>query len=777
MENKKASYLDLVKSFSFALKQFRLYSDNHPITKEILQKLELSQIKYFQEKSKITLGAMRHRLLVDGSTVSDKETAAHDLAKDMEKLGIEGFIIEKSAQIEDLKAVIGLMSLRPKMLAERGGFKKAFEALEINGVRLSQGTFQLVEEGEVVTEETNVGGDGSAGSSKKPMWDMAEIIKQIQGNPQALIGEGAAAEDLGEGVVFNAPAILEQLEKKPQDLADAALSGIDDEVKLEKVIRQMTKVLIKGLLDFLVEQGKDVTKALDRLAKEIEKGLSKLGDKAEFTALKAKIPSIFEEATDELRVQMVRKAYEQHPDDIKQVEKIAKKLFKDKETRDRLRPYLEDELGEKGLSVDAIEEIFSKIDAQSEKKKQRVTVSADELEELRRKAELYDANMDGVLDKKIQNIELENKIIRNQKERMDSVIRNLAEGLVIVDENGKVVLMNPAAEKMLDIRHGDKVGKDLGEDLSEGAIVSMASGNLRDNENISSQQIQLIGRDEETRKVLQSSSAIIENEDGQTVGMVSVLSDITRQKQLDDLKTKFVSNVSHELRTPLVAIQKSLTLILDQEVGEINEEQKKFLSIAHRNIDRLSRLINDLLDVQKLEAGAMHLRPSVFPVFGMVEHVISTMETWLKDKGITIEINCENRDVDIEADPDRLTQVVTNLMGNAVKFTPDDGTIIVEVIEGSGDAGIGGGDYVEVAIKDSGIGISPEDQQKIFEKFVQVGLTQPAGVSSTGLGLTITKEIVQLHSGRIWVESEPEKGSRFAFRVPKSFKENRKTII
>jgi len=775
MDSKKANYLDFVKSLALALKQLRLYSDNHPIVKDIIEKLELALIRYFEGKPKITLGAMRHKLLVDGSAVNDKEVVAHDLAKDMEKMEVEGLIFENPS-IEEVKAFLGIMSLRPKTIAEKGGFHKAFEMLEFKGIRLSHGTFQLVEEGEIVTEEgatvSGGGGPGKGGGGHGgPVIDMAEIIRQIQQNP----GNIATREvPLDESVVFNAPKVLEQLEKKPQEIVQAALHGADDEVKLEKVIRQMTKVLIQGLLGFLIEQGKDVTKALDRLSKEIEKGLSKLGDGAEFTALKEKIPGIFEEATDELRVQMVCKAYERNPEDLKQVEKIAKKLFKDRETRERLKPYLEDELNEAGLNVQAIEDIFERIDTKAAKKKNTVSVSASELEELKRKAELYDADSDGVLDKKIQNMEIENKIIRNQKERMDSVIHSLAEGLVIVDENGKVVLMNPAAEKMLDVKQGEKVGKDVGDQLSEGAVVSMASGNLRDDKNISSQQIKLMGSNEETKRILQSSSAVIENEDGQTVGMVSVLSDVTKQKQLDDMKTQFVSNVSHELRTPLVAIQKSLSLILEEELGNINPDQKKFLSIAHRNIDRLSRLINDLLDVQRLDAGQMKVKPSNFPVHGMVEHVVATMETWLSDKKIKVDIQNEDKSLNVEADPDRLTQVLTNLMGNAIKFTPDDGTISIEVLQGKDDNDIPGGEYLEVGVKDSGIGISPEDQQKIFDKFVQVGLAQPAGVSSTGLGLTITKEIVQLHSGKIWVDSVPEKGSRFAFRIPLKFKENSK---
>jgi signal transduction histidine kinase len=244
---------------------------------------------------------------------------------------------------------------------------------------------------------------------------------------------------------------------------------------------------------------------------------------------------------------------------------------------------------------------------------------------------------------------------------------------------------------------------------------------------------------------------------------------------LDDLKTKFVGNVSHELRTPLVAIQKSLALIADQEVGSVTPEQKKFLDIAQRNIERLSRLINDLLDVQRLEAGQMNLKPSTFPVNGLIQHVISTVETWAKDKGVTVKADFpSHEDVELEADPDRLTQVITNLVGNAIKFTPDKGTITVELRKNVKDETLPGGIGIEVGVRDTGVGIEPEDQKKIFDKFVQVSLSQPSGISSSGLGLTITKEIVELHSGRIWVESEPGKGSRFAFRVPLKFSAHRK---
>ncbi len=778
--------LAFARTLSFSLKQIRLYSDNHPITKETLKKLDIELEALFVGKERLSIGAMRHRLLLDGSVVPDKEMAAHELAKDLERLGIEGLVIDKGVSMEEITVFVRLMAMRAKMISDKGGFRKAFDDLNLTHVRLSQGKFHLVEEGEKVVDSSQAETSGSEKKTESsgpssgesslgtpggvpggvPLTDLASIVRKIrQQAPGGVVGS--------EPVILDAEKILGQLEKTPKDLVEAALTDAADEARLEIVIRQMVKVLMEGLLGFLVEQGKDITKALEKLAKELEKGISRLeSDGGEYQQLKEKIPRIFEEASDELRIQMVRKTVEKNPGDVKLLEKIASKLFKDKEIRDRLGASLKEELGETGLSAETIETIFAKIEGQAEKKKKKTSIDIEELEELRRKAQLYEAQADGTIDKQIQNLELENKIVSHQKQRMDAVIRNLAEGLLVVDEEGKVVLMNPAAEKLLGVKQSEKAGKEVAEGLSSEHVVAMASGPLRDKPGMFSEQVQLAGQSEETKRIVKASTAVIENEDGQTVGMVSVLTDITRQKELDDLKTKFVANVSHELRTPLVAIQKSLSLILQKEVGEITPDQEKFLSIAHRNIDRLSRLINDLLDVSKLEAGQLNLKPTVFPVSGLVQHVLSTVETWAKDKKIKMKMDYSSEDIELEADADRLTQVLTNLLGNAIKFTPDEGTITIEIKSGVRDESLGE-DCVELAVCDTGIGIAAEDQKKIFEKFVQVSLYQPAGVSSTGLGLTITKEIIELHSGRIWVESAEGKGSRFVFRVPRKFRQQK----
>ena len=271
-------------------------------------------------------------------------------------------------------------------------------------------------------------------------------------------------------------------------------------------------------------------------------------------------------------------------------------------------------------------------------------------------------------------------------------------------------------------------------------------------------EIELNTSEDETKKILRSSSAVIENENGETVGMVSVLSDITKQKELDRLKANFVANVTHELRTPLIAIDKSITLLLTGEPGEVAPAQKQFLDIAERNLKRLANLINDLLDMSNLEYGKMTIKVSSISIDKVVGDVLKSFESWAGSKTISLVKKVPNSIEDIEADQDRVIQVFNNLIGNAIKFTPQGGTITVDVIKNE--------DKLKISVIDTGPGIPKEDAAKIFDKFYQTGDRAPTDISGTGLGLSIAKEIVDLHGGKIWVESEEGKGTSFIFTLP-----------
>lgn len=242
---------------------------------------------------------------------------------------------------------------------------------------------------------------------------------------------------------------------------------------------------------------------------------------------------------------------------------------------------------------------------------------------------------------------------------------------------------------------------------------------------------------------------------------INVVRDITERKRLMKAKDEFVSTVSHELRTPLSSVREGVSLVTEGYGGEISERQREYLGIAARNIDRLNRLINELLDVARIEAGELELDRQPVKIKELVKDVIDMFKLQMKRKGIKLKEVCPASDCLVDVDRDKMTQVFVNLIGNALKFT-DKGSITIEGVEHKR--------YVEITIADTGKGIPTEELVTIFEKFKQVERTEGGGAGGTGLGLSITKGLIEAHGGKIWAESEMGKGSRFTFTIPKSKK-------
>ncbi|MCM1986872.1 sensor histidine kinase [Methanococcoides seepicolus] len=238
-------------------------------------------------------------------------------------------------------------------------------------------------------------------------------------------------------------------------------------------------------------------------------------------------------------------------------------------------------------------------------------------------------------------------------------------------------------------------------------------------------------------------------------------------KELDRLKNDFVSMVSHELKTPLTAMKTSSEFLRESECNkEIKEEM---LDLIIRNIDRQARMVDDLLDISRIESGKMKFTPEDVNIKEIIEIALHNVAKHAKDKSIKIMVNCPEEVPVIRTDKDKLIRVFVNLLTNAIKFTPEEGevTIIVEDHE----------DHLQTSIKDNGIGISKEKRDKIFDKFYQVDSTATRKAGGTGLGLAIIKGIIDGQGGNIYLESETGKGSTFTFRLPKELKEDDFTEI
>ena len=250
-------------------------------------------------------------------------------------------------------------------------------------------------------------------------------------------------------------------------------------------------------------------------------------------------------------------------------------------------------------------------------------------------------------------------------------------------------------------------------------------------------------------------------------------------EKLERLKSEFISIVSHELRTPLTSIKNSLDILMSGRCGDITPASDKFLTMAMRNVQRLSGIINDLLDLSKIEAGKMDFKFAPTDINSIIGYVKSALSQVAESKGLKLITEEQENLPQINADNQRLEQVLTNLVSNAIKFTPENGTIkISSKLINASQIHINemfsswinnlSGDYIQVCVEDEGIGIDTKDLLRAFDKFAQIENSLSRKEGGTGLGLPIAKQLLEAHNGAIWCDSELNKGSNFYFIIPVS---------
>ncbi len=225
------------------------------------------------------------------------------------------------------------------------------------------------------------------------------------------------------------------------------------------------------------------------------------------------------------------------------------------------------------------------------------------------------------------------------------------------------------------------------------------------------------------------------------------------------IKSDFTSKVSHELRTPLTSVKEGISIVLDESAGPLNDDQKQFLTIAKSNVERLHRLVNDILDFSKLESGSVTLNLQQCDISGIILKGVMDYKFLANSKGLYLDFYSEKQIPLIYCDKDKITQVIANLISNSIKFT-NEGGIKVNVLYSKEQ------NEIRVEVIDTGIGIRKEDFDKLFKEYSQIKDPLAGNVEGTGLGLLICKEIIFLHKGKIFVESEFGRGSKFVFTIP-----------
>ncbi len=347
--------------------------------------------------------------------------------------------------------------------------------------------------------------------------------------------------------------------------------------------------------------------------------------------------------------------------------------------------------------------------------------------------------------------------IISEKSKGEAILASIEDGMVVFDINLRVNGINPAARRILNLEFTECANLPCPDFFPAPKVCELIRKTVETGmqPNVPEEQrVVTLPEGERSRHYLFSVTAI-RGKDRNLLGIVLVLRDITRLKEVEQLKSEFVMAASHELRTPLTSMGMSIDLLLEHVAPGLAEKDRELLQAAHEEVHRMKALVNDLLDLSKIEAGRIDLEFESLPVQTLFEHVGVIFKGQSEMKHVELTWEALDDLPNLRADANKITWVLTNLVSNALRYVSEGGRIQLMANRV--------GPHVHLSVRDNGPGIPPEYQTKIFQKFMQVKGREAGG---TGLGLAICKEIVRAHGGAIWVESLPGQGSTFTFTVP-----------
>ncbi|MGY3714908.1 cell wall metabolism sensor histidine kinase WalK [Sutcliffiella cohnii] len=351
------------------------------------------------------------------------------------------------------------------------------------------------------------------------------------------------------------------------------------------------------------------------------------------------------------------------------------------------------------------------------------------------------------LTKKLQEA---NATTEGERRKLSSVISHMTDGVIATDRKGRVILINEPALKMLNVPRETVLAKPIVEVL----------GIEEDHtfETLMSEQDSLIldFSSKNSPLILRASNSVIQKETGFINGLITVLHDITEQAKIDQDRREFVANVSHELRTPLTTMR-SYIEALTEGAWEDKKIAPQFLEVTQQETERMIRLVNDLLKLSKMDSKDYMLQKDSFDVVSFLNRVIDRFEL-SKSSDVTFQRKLPNEHIYVYIDIDKITQVLDNIISNAMKYSPEGGTVTFHLKVKQ--------QHVEICISDEGVGIPAKDLDKIFDRFYRVDKARTRKLGGTGLGLAIAKEMIEAHDGRIWAKSEEGKGTSIFFTLP-----------
>ena len=368
-----------------------------------------------------------------------------------------------------------------------------------------------------------------------------------------------------------------------------------------------------------------------------------------------------------------------------------------------------------------------------------------ELEIAKKELENYSHNLEQLVEERTIDL-------RQTNAKLAGIVNYCADGIVILNEDGVIEQVNPACENLIGLINEKIINSSIDDFFfSKKTFISKELHKVEENE--------LFLRDFYIKNPLSNNITPVEisfariNPDDEFKRFVGVIRDVTEQKKADKLRDDFIATLTHDLRTPLLAAIQTLKFFLEGAVGELDEKQRLLLSTMQKSNEDLLGLVNALLEVYKYDAEKLTLNKTEFKIYDLAKHVFDELKPLSDKKKIDFQIDCSEKDIEIIADKSELRRVICNLCGNAINYTPEEGKVVITIKNEAND--------LIFSVSDTGCGIPTEDIPNMFQRFSQG--TSKKRSAGTGLGLYLSRQIIESHGGKIWLESKVNKGSEFSF--------------
>lgn len=372
------------------------------------------------------------------------------------------------------------------------------------------------------------------------------------------------------------------------------------------------------------------------------------------------------------------------------------------------------------------------------------------------------ANEFNIMALKLRQYDLLNvSQLMKEKQKIETIVESISDGIIVTGAENKVLLLNKAAEKIFNIKQNKAIKKYFTEVIKNDDLFAYINEVKSEKSSASQNEyLDIKIKRKGTLKYFRAISKAITNIEGESIGVVTLLQDITKLKEIDELKSEFISSVSHELRTPITSVIMATELLEKEIPGKVNKKQKEMLEIILEDGNRLKKLINDILDLSRLDSRKIELELEPNNLSRIADSAIKMFEIQVKNQQIDIIKTIDEKLPPVMADFGRISQVFANLISNSINYKNENKKLVIRINAYKKD------DEIIVSVADNGRGISEEDQKRIFERFVRIKSAESSdSESGSGLGLAISKSIIKNHGGNIWVESQLMKGSTFYFTL------------